>query len=395
MLKQLYNSILDIGVKPEYQLWETHLTRKLNSVALVSLLNMVIGTSYVIIIDFTEILTPCIFAFCSLPLVIVLNYIKNYLWAGYWFYISGAIFFVFMNLLMGIDSYMLLFFFPITLSAIYFFNRRELFKHFVIISIILFADIITILIGIRHQWIEPVALANPLLLVFLNVPLSFFTIIAFILTISKENLEQEKKLKEALAEKEILLSEVFHRVKNNMNIVTSLLNLKKHNTDNDEVKVALEECQNRVYAMTLVHQKIFHNQNINNINFKEYIEELSIEILNSFGKQSAVKFNLDVDPILLDTTKAIPIGLIINEFITNSHKHNNVSGNNLQVDISFKKNNNALVLTLHDNGSGLPADYKNKPNSLGIELIDTLSAQLDAKNEFTNDNGVKFTLYIN
>jgi two-component sensor histidine kinase len=207
-----------------------------------------------------------------------------------------------------------------------------------------------------------------------------------------ESIAQDTLIKKMLHEKEILLAEVFHRVKNNMNIVTSLLNLKKITSESQETKDALEECRNRVFSMALVHQNIFNNDTLIGLNFKHYIINLVDEIANSFGSKDSYEIKYDLDEIQLDLSTSIPCGLIINELITNSFKYAQVPGKKLIISILLKKENGKIRLMVQDNGPGIAENFMTEKNTLGMELIDSLSDQINGNSQFKNNDGTSFEL---
>jgi len=335
----------------------------------------------------------CLIVLLIGPGAFICNKFKNYIWASYWFFFVGFIFFMFINLKLGKDSYMLLFYFPVLISLIQLLGRRELIKHLIILSFCGFASIVFIVMGFLFHWVTPIvedgSFSN--IMVF-NILLSFFTSISFIIVVVSESLAQERLIKNMLTEKEVLLSEVFHRVKNNMNIVTSLLNLKKNSSSSPEVQDALEECRTRVFSMALVHQKIFERERVIDLNFKDYIHDLLNELMSSLGKDSKADIVIDADSIFIELSNAIPCGLILNEFVTNSFKYAQQPGKKLQLKISLKKQNDFIEFELRDNGSGLPSDVPVNANSLGIGLMKSLSEQIDGQYSFTNDNGLVFKL---
>ncbi len=387
------NKIVNAGIKKEYNHWELFLTRKINTITLVAMLNMLLGISFFLIIDFHNLILDCLLAFLLAPLVLLMNKIKNYIWASYVFYLIGFLFFISINLKMGKDSYMLLFYFPMIISLVQMLGRKETIKHLIGICILCVASIIIIAAGFINKWviinIEP-AVLNKIMI--FNIILSVITAISFIIVITVESISQERLIKKMLTEKDILLSEIFHRVKNNMNIVTSLLSLKKNMSDSIEVKNALDECKNRVYSMALVHQKIFEKGNVNNLNFKDYIQNLTKELLNSIGKDNSTELNIKADDIFIELSNAIPCGLIINEFVTNSYKYAQTENKNLEISILLNKINETIELKLKDNGPGLSNEAIGKPNTLGIELIKSLSEQINGTYSFKNENGLVFSL---
>jgi two-component sensor histidine kinase len=225
-----------------------------------------------------------------------------------------------------------------------------------------------------------------------NILLSFLSALAFNISLVSESINQEHLIKKMLKEKEILLAEVFHRVKNNMNIITSLLNLKKGMSDSEEVKNALEDCRNRVFSMALVHQSVYNNNDIVELNFKDYIEKLAMELKNSFGDDKNVEVFLKAEDIKLDLSNAIPCGLILNELITNSFKYAKSENKKLKIEIKLKKVNNTIEIEIRDNGKGLPEKILKSEQSLGMELIKSLSEQINGIYSFKNDNGLVFNL---
>ena len=393
ILKSYIEKITNYGVKSTYAPWEVFLTRKLNIITLIALFNMSLGVVAFSVMDYPSIVFDCFIVLLIGPGVFLCNKFKNYIWASYWFFMIGFIFFVFVNLKMGKDSYMLLFYFPVLISLIQLLGRREMVKHLIILSVLGFASIVSIVMGFRFHWVIPIVEEGSFsnLMVF-NILVSFFTAISFIIVVVSESLAQERLIKNMLTEKEVLLSEVFHRVKNNMNIVTSLLNLKKNSSNSVEVQEALEECRTRVFSMALVHQKIFERERVIDLNFKDYIHDLLNELISSLGKNDKADVLIEADSIFIELSNAIPCGLILNEFVTNSYKYAQQSGKKLQLKISLKKRNDFIEFELRDNGPGLPSDVSTKTNSLGIGLMKSLSEQIDGQYSFSNDNGLVFKL---
>jgi two-component sensor histidine kinase len=226
----------------------------------------------------------------------------------------------------------------------------------------------------------------------INILISVTTTIAFTISITFESISQENEIKKMLLEKDVLLAEVFHRVKNNMNIVTSLLNLKKNMSESLEVKEALEDCRNRVFSMALVHNNIFNSKNVIGLNFKDYTQNLVNEISNSHGNSENDEIILETENINLDLSNAIPCGLILNELITNSFKYAQVENQKLRIHIKFYLEGDLIKLIVRDNGPGLKNLDFSISNSLGIDLIKSLSEQINGTFSFHNDNGLVFQL---
>lgn len=388
-----FHKLINIGVKPSYHPWEIYLTRKLNLIASISMANMIIALVFFQITGYTDVFVDCLLSSLALPCLIALNHFKNYMWTAYGFYLTGFSLLASMCLKMGIDSYIILFYFPMMISMIQLLGRKEMLKHLILISIFCFITIIVIVIGytgnVYNFELGDGKFKDTKLF---NIFLAFTSALAFNISIVSESIDQEQLIKKMLKEKEVLLAEVFHRVKNNMNIVTSLLNLKKEISDSKEVKDALEDCRNRVFSMALVHQTIFNNNSIVELNFKTYIESLTTEIKNSLGSNKKVEIHLDTDLVMLDLSTAIPCGLILNELITNSFKYASSDNRPLVIHIKMRQSNTTVELEVRDNGKGLPENWKQNSHSLGMELINSLCEQIDGTHQFKNDNGLVFNL---
>jgi len=208
----------------------------------------------------------------------------------------------------------------------------------------------------------------------------------------------EKKIQKSLREKEILLAEIHHRVKNNLAVITGLLELQSYNTESESARQALVDSQRRVNSISLVHEKLYQSESFSEIQFDNYLEELIKVIKMSIGRsERKVNIEIDADPVELTLTQAIPCGLLLNEVVTNAFKHAFADKENPNIKITFKENDGQLLFRVRDNGVGFPGDMKeHTSDSLGLKLIETLSKQLDGKLEFWNEDGgvveVKFKL---
>jgi len=201
---------------------------------------------------------------------------------------------------------------------------------------------------------------------------------------------QNELLKKILDEKEWLLREIHHRVKNNLQIVISLLNTQSAYLDNEDALVAIRNSQNRMHAMSLIHQKLYQSNNLAEIDMKWYIKELVEYMVECFGTERRIKFELDTDEVRLDVAQAVPLGLILNEAISNTIKYAFPNGRSGIVKIAFlEKVNKECRLIIADNGVGLPANFNPEDTeSLGMSLMNGLTDQLNGKIEMWNDEGL-------
>ncbi|WP_317165866.1 sensor histidine kinase [Spirosoma arboris] len=204
------------------------------------------------------------------------------------------------------------------------------------------------------------------------------------------NTEQDKLLKE----KEWLLKEVHHRVKNNLQMVTSLLYSQSVYLQDDTARLAVKDSLRRMQAMALIHQKLYQDENTSSIAMPEYINELTCYLQESFDDSGQITFRQTIEPLSLDVSQAIPLGLIVTESIVNTIKHAFLNGQKGVVRIELQQDGpDYLVLKIADNGIGLPAGLDLKEyNSLGLELMQGLAKQLNGHFKIENNNGVLVTV---
>ncbi|MEP6489371.1 PAS domain S-box protein [Microcoleus vaginatus GB2-A3] len=205
----------------------------------------------------------------------------------------------------------------------------------------------------------------------------------------------EARIQAALREKEVLLKEIHHRVKNNMQIISSLLQLQAQYIEDEPTLALFEESQTRIHSMALIHEQLYQSENLDRIALSPYVENLVANLYQSFGcGNTPIQFNIKVDPIYLNIETAIPCGLIINELVSNSLKYAFVSSLYGEISIKFHEiNNNQFHLTIQDNGCGFPADFDvENTETLGLRLVRMLAYQLEASIAIDSQRGTCYTL---
>lgn len=206
--------------------------------------------------------------------------------------------------------------------------------------------------------------------------------------------EAEDKANEALSEKEILLSEIHHRVKNNLAVVSGMLEIHTINVKDTGVLKVVKQCQNRIKSMAILHEKLYENNTLTEIAIQDYIYQLLkyISGTNASTEQKII-FKSNIENIYMEMSRAQPFGLLLNELITNSYKHafkNNTRG---IISIDLKKERLQYELIYRDNGTGFVYTHKGNRNSLGLTLIETFSKQLNGTYGFKpNENGMEFKI---
>ena len=212
------------------------------------------------------------------------------------------------------------------------------------------------------------------------------------------NLTREKRDREqierSLKEKETLLQEIHHRVKNNMQIVSSLLRLQSQHVKDPETQEIFNACQNRINSMALIHTALYQSKNIARIDFNAYISRLMRQLILAYNQQdSSLDYSVDVQDIHLEIDKAIPCGLIISELISNSLKHAFPSQKKGLISVHMQEQRGKYILAIKDNGTGFPEgiDFR-KSGTLGLQLVTDLTSQLGGTIDLNTDKGTEFII---
>jgi two-component sensor histidine kinase len=214
------------------------------------------------------------------------------------------------------------------------------------------------------------------------------------LTLLHKEQKAQKIISQSLKEKETLLAEIQHRAKNNLAIITGLLNLQTEKAPCEESRQLMIESRNRVMSISMVHERLYKKDNLSKINLKLYLSELVKEVVKSFPvKTHQIETIEELDLVELEIIKAVPIGLIVNEAITNSLKHAfNASNTKPTIKLKMQLIYDRVQICIMDNGEGF-IDLENKQDSsLGLSLIESLCDQIDAEVVFKNEGGACVSL---
>ncbi|MEP0862218.1 MAG: sensor histidine kinase [Ignavibacterium sp.] len=204
--------------------------------------------------------------------------------------------------------------------------------------------------------------------------------------------EEEKKK----GDEKILLKEIHHRVKNNLNIIIGLLELQSQNIEDVAVKEMFRESINRIRSMAIIHEYLYRSENQSAIDLSLYIESLADNLLAVYADtKKELMINYKMDSVFTDFDLAIPVGLIVNEIITNSIKHAFIERPKGKIDISLEKNKSKIKLTIKDDGIGVPVnlDIENS-KSLGLQLIKLLVSQLNGDYKIYREDGTTVQIEI-
>ena len=231
---------------------------------------------------------------------------------------------------------------------------------------------------------------------FVGLTVLALILVSFLVYNQRQKQKANQALQKAVSEKETLLKEIHHRVKNNLQVISSLLNLQSKYVEDQSAIDAVKEGQNRVKSMALIHQKLYQEDNLTGITISDYIENLAESLYSSYGvDRDRIDLNLSVEKLNLDVDTTIPLGLIINELISNTLKYAFPEDRTGQLSISLKQSESCLMLLVKDNGVGLPKDlnWKESP-SFGLKLVSALAEKLKASLEINNEKGTIVSMII-
>ncbi|WP_414468584.1 histidine kinase N-terminal 7TM domain-containing protein [Methanobacterium sp. ACI-7] len=207
----------------------------------------------------------------------------------------------------------------------------------------------------------------------------------------------EKELKKSLDEKDIMMKEIHHRVKNNLIVISSLLNMQSRYIKDKEALDIFTESKNRAKSMALIHEKLYQSNDLKRINFGNYLRTLAQEIFQTYrGNSDNTTLNTNVDDIMLDINTSIPLGLIVNELISNCFKHAFKSNEKGQIWVNFHQKGEEFKVIIRDDGDGFPEDIDiTNAKSMGLMLVNSLVKQIDGTIEIDCSEGtrieIKFT----
>jgi two-component sensor histidine kinase len=257
--------------------------------------------------------------------------------------------------------------------------------HFVWISVI-FSEALTVLMSLIING----DVRRDYLIVGFFVPLIVAPAVVKLVIMGRSRLEEQ--LRRSLADKETLLNELHHRVKNNLQVISSLISLQSSNIKDEQTRELFNESRNRVQAMGLIHALLYKSDDLANISTSEYIRTLSIQLFKCYRMDpSLIKVETNVADIAMDIDTLIPFGLILNELVSNAYKHAFPDGRQGRLDIILENEGDSRVLTVKDDGVGVPEGFDPlSSSSLGMLIAKDLAAQINGSIEFSPVGSCEF-----
>lgn len=234
-------------------------------------------------------------------------------------------------------------------------------------------------------------------LIIIAISIVLLLIIIFsIITVKRLKIStiQKQLIEEKNNENTLLLSEIHHRVKNNLQVISSLLGLQERSINDPKVKAAIIEGKERVKSMGLIHKMLYQNDNYSGVDMNDYVTKLVHGLLDSFGiDEKNIELNISISNLKLDVDTAIPVGLIINELVINALKHAYDKTTQNQLMVSLNEENNQLILQISDNGKGKISDIENT-DSFGMKLVKSITRQVNGVIEWSDESGLEITINI-
>ncbi len=400
----IFGNLINLGVKSEMEFYQKREARIVNLFALITLLGLLIGVSSVLFISGDYVISTVLFTTVTSLSILLLNYKLYHNAATYIFVLSinVTIFILNQQYIDTVGNY--LYYFPVIFCVALIHNPvKSNSRTAIFFSIVLVSFLCSRLIDIPYLKNATITEADNAALLTYNSVLAFVVtlILVFLVVrlINRQNnealallhkeQEAQKIITQSLKEKETLLAEIQHRVKNNLAIITGLLNLQTEKAPCEESKLLMIESRNRVMSIAMVHERLYKKDNLSKINLKQYLSELVQELIKSFPIQSKqIQIEEELEKIELEITKAVPIGLIVNEALTNSLKHAFNSSNQIPtIKIKMQLIYDRIQICITDNGVGFSDTTTRKETSLGLSLIESLCDQIDAQVVFKNEEG--------
>ena len=207
--------------------------------------------------------------------------------------------------------------------------------------------------------------------------------------------DSNRSLADSLVEKETLLKEIHHRVKNNLNVVVSLLRLQEDRIDSlADARSALQQSRNRIYSMALVHESLYRSEDLARVELDRYIRQLTDQLAKGMDGDRTIRYRCELEPVSIGIDYAVPCGIIINELVTNAYKHAFRDHPSATIDITLRDMDAAIALVVSDNGIGMPDVHDDRAPTLGLSLVRVLADQISATLQITSNGGTTVSVHI-
>ncbi|MEY3238439.1 MAG: hypothetical protein RI883_2540 [Bacteroidota bacterium] len=390
LLKSFYN----LGVHSDQDAGDMKMIRTVNLLAANAFVCVILATLFGYFAQNNESSLYTLFSLPLFALGIYLNIKRKILSAITVLFLSSSLLLAVYSLRTGEETYTHVLF-VLNIMGLSLLYRKEKAKMYYNTSLYFtISCILFVLISFKLNWFEN--FVDTSLIAENQRELNFYILLVCSLVYSfviiSSYRSQYKQMQNAIEEQKVLLAEVNHRVKNNLAVIISLLNMQKNATGNRETKNALQDVHDRIMSMALVHQKMYQNKDKTSIELGNFIADLVVEIRKSLDLKENILYETMIDSVNLDVSIAIPVGLVLNELITNSIKHAFQETKEPNISITLTKKDGYIELVMRDNGMGATFDNLNQNAGIGMSLIQSLVDQIEGTYSFEVKNGLAFTL---
>ncbi len=406
-----FENLINLGIKPEMEFYQKREAKIVNLFALIIISALLVGSTSTLFISGSFPTFMAAFTAISAISMLIFNARGWHQLATYCFVVSIniTIFAMCEQYVEPAGSYLYYYLFIFCVAVLHNPVKSNT-RTIIFFSILIISFIATKTINMRSLKLDGITDNDVLVLFkynqFITIILALVLMYLVVKLINKQNnetldlLQKEQlsqvKISQSLKEKELLLSEVQHRVKNNLSIISSLLNLQIDKAPCNTSKQMMLESKNRVISMAMVHNNLYKKDNLLKIDLKLYLTELVNEMVNSFPiKTNQIQIQAELDKVEMEITHAVPIGLIVNETLTNSLKHafNDLIQTPI-IRLRMQLLSDSIKICVADNGIGFSEAALRKHDGLGLNLIESLADQIDAEVSFLNKDGACVSLTI-
>lgn len=404
----MFSKLLNIGITEQLGFYQKREVKIINLFTFVILLGLLIGATNILFLNNSYPYTAIIPEAATCIAILVLNRFKFYEAAVFLFILSLNLVVLFINKYYDESTGSYLYYIPIIFCTALLHNPdKPVYRLLAFCAII--GTCFTISRYVQLPFIEKANLTTAQNQLIFNYNINICAGLTLLLVYLVVNLvnRQYKELSDllkkshtdqvtisnSLKEKEVLLAEIQHRVKNNLSVLIGLFNLQKDSASNEETRQSMMEAKNRVLSIAMVHERLYRKEDLSKINLKHYISELAKEILRGHPLHDSVMIQEELESLDADITKAVPIGLIVNEVVTNSLKHAfKTNSQNGIIKITLNRQFDQVCLKIQDNGKGFPEQMERNDRSLGLTLIESLAEQLDGDIHYSSNGGAMVKL---
>lgn len=404
----MLTKLLNIGVTENLDFYQKREVKIINLFSFITLLGLLIGATNIFFLKSSYPYLPIFAETLATLLVLLLNAKKYNQTATYLFVISLNLNLVYINHYYDVSTGSYLYYLPIIFCVALLHNpERPVARVVILLSVIAFCFFLSRFVSLPFIPKANITKEQNDLIFDYNINLcaglTIILVYLIINLINRQNRELTDLLRKShtdqvtitnsLKEKEVLLAEIQHRVKNNLSVLIGLFNLQKDSATNEETRQSMMEAKNRVLSIAMVHERLYRKEDLSKINLKHYIAELAKEIVRGHPLHGSVTVVEELESLDADITKAVPIGLIVNEIVTNSLKH--AFGENSKdatIKITLNRQFDQVCLKIQDNGKGFSPDMERSDRSLGLTLIESLAEQLDGDIHYASNGGATVKL---